>query len=270
MYLEQIALPWGGILTAYLHEESPQAPYAITRHRPAVIICPGGGYEHLAFREKDPPAMAFLNMGFQVFTLEYALNDSAKSKHPLIQLAWSIKLVRERHESWHLNPEHVFVMGFSAGGHLAASLGVHWDDRELAEHCGAEDSLLLRPDGLILCYPVITTNEFTHEGTRKRVTAGNTEPETYWSLETQVTSKTPPVFIWHTVNDLVVPVQNTLLFVDALTKMGIPFESHLFPDGPHGMSVCTEEVGTFSKEVGMWIGLCRNWIQSQFCPLGGI
>ncbi len=269
MRLETISLPCGGVLTAYLHVPSEQAPFPICEKRPALIICPGGGYEHIAFREKDAPAMAFLNMGLQVFALEYDLNEAAKHKKPLEQLAHSIQLVRKNSQQWNIDPHRVLVMGFSAGGHLAASLGVHWDDPEILSRCNESDPQVLRPDGMILAYPVITMGKDTHESTREIITADSTEALDYWSLETQVSPDTPPTFLWHTVTDGAVPVQNTLLFASELIRAGVSCECHLFPEGPHGMSVCTEEVGTYNAAVGTWIPLCRNWLDSNYGRLCG-
>ena len=269
MRLQRIDLPTGGVLTAYLHETSPQAPYPICQRRPALIICPGGGYEHIAFREQDPPAMAFLHMGLQVFTLEYDLKEKAKNKKPLEQLACSIQMVRENSSQWNIDPDRVLVMGFSAGGHLAATLGVHWNDPELLLRCEEENPRTLRPDGMIRCYPVITMGEYTHGSTREFISADSSEPLDYWSLETQVTPDTPPVFLWHTVDDTAVPVQNSLLIANALVSAGVSCECHLFPHGPHGMSTCTEEVGTYNADVRVWVPLCRNWLNMKFGPLPG-
>ena len=109
MLLQRFDLPTGGVLTAYLHESSPQAAYPICEQRPALIVCPGGGYEHIAFREKDPPAMTFLHMGMQVFALEYDLSEKAKNKKPLEQLARSIQLVRKNSKQWNVDPNRIFL-----------------------------------------------------------------------------------------------------------------------------------------------------------------
>lgn len=269
MLLQRFDLPTGGVLTAYLHESSPQAAYPICEQRPALIVCPGGGYEHIAFREKDPPAMTFLHMGMQVFALEYDLSEKAKNKKPLEQLARSIQLVRKNSKQWNVDPNRIVVMGFSAGGHLAASLGVHWNDPEILTRCEEKDARVLRPDGMILCYPVITMGQYTHGSTRDFISADSSEVIDYWSLETQVTADTPPAFLWHTMDDALVPVQNSLMLVNAMISAGVSCECHLFPHGPHGMSTCTEEVGTYSAEVGAWVSLCRNWLHVKFGPLPG-
>ena len=134
-----------------------------------------------------------------------------------------------------------------------------------------EDAKLLRPDGLILAYPVITMqDDLTHLCTKHNVMAGTKETQDYWSLETQVKETTPPAFVWHTMEDAGVPVENSLLFVSALHRNGVACEAHFFPHGEHGMSVCTKEVSTYDPVVRKWMPLCRNWMDSHFGPLGGI
>lgn len=264
------ALPSGAMLTAYLHGSSPEMPWPVCKARPAVIICPGGAYRFTSAREQDPPAAVFLNMGLQVFVLEYSVGEKAGGKLLLEELARSVLYVRRHSAQWQIDPDKLLLLGFSAGGHLAASLGVHWDDPEILARCGLENGKAIRPDGLILAYPVITTGEYAHRESCNTVTAGSTEPMEYWSLETQVTDKVPPVFIWQTAQDKSVPVQNSYLFVGALLRAGVPCEYHMFARGQHGISVCTSEVGTPSASVKQWIPLCRMWIEEQFGELGGM
>ena len=128
-------LPGGATLQAYLHEEICGSDGQLWGPRPAVILCPGGGYAFTSPREADPPAFLFLNMGLQVFILHYRVGEQAGKLQPMEDLARSILLVRERCSEWEIDPDRVAVMGFSAGAHLACSLGVHWDDEELARRC---------------------------------------------------------------------------------------------------------------------------------------
>ena len=138
------------------------------RIRPALVICPGGAYQWRSPREKDPVAFEFLSMGYQVFILEYSTEEKAKNFRPLKELAETVRTIRKNHEEWHIDPEKIAVLGFSAGGHLTASLGAFWNDPELGL---GEDS---RPDALILCYPVISTKQlipvFPQAPNRKRKT----------------------------------------------------------------------------------------------------
>ena len=265
MTFEQITLPGGARLNAWLHSESPDG---LPNVRPALILCPGGAYVMVSDYDMDPPATVFLAMGFQVFMLEYSLNDRAGNKQPLEDLARSVQLVRQNCKKWLVDPDTVLVMGFSAGGHLTASLGVHWNDPELLARCGAAGGEL-RPDGLILGYPVITAGEFAHRQSIENVSASCAEPLSYWSLETQVTDETPPAFLWHTMDDEAVPVENSMLFAAALHKHGVPCECHLFRHGAHGLSVCTREVRQDSPAVRNWLQLCKDWISDQFGPIPG-
>ena len=156
MKLLSFTLPTGGKMTAWLHDDSPELIEPLCFKRPAVVVCPGGGYSMVSGREKDPTAVEFFAMGVQVFVLEYSVGEGASDKRPLEELARTVLMVRQNAESWRVDPNKVVAIGFSAGGHLAGSLGVHWDDPEIVERCGVSDAKLLRPDGMILCYPVLT------------------------------------------------------------------------------------------------------------------
>ncbi len=259
----------GALLTAYLHNDSPEMPDTVCRKRAAIIICPGGAYRFTSGREHDAPAMAFLNMGLQVFVLSYSVGSLAKGKQPLEELARSILWVRTNCVDLLVDPEKITVMGFSAGGHLAASLGVHWDDTEILSRCNILNADILRPNALVLCYPVISMGKFTHIESRNYVTGDVPDPSNYWSLETQVKPNTPPVFIWHTVEDDVVPIENSFLFAQSLHQAGVSYECHFFAKGGHGMSVCSREVGIAPNPAATWVRLCREWLETQFGYLGG-
>ena len=244
-------------------------PLRESLRRPAVVICPGGAYEFCSVRESDAPASAFLNMGLQVFILLYSCGEAAGGKQPLTEAAQSVRLVRERADEWWIDPQKILICGFSAGGHLAASLGVHWDDPALAERCGVQDASVLRPDAMVLGYPVITAGQYAHRNSIVNVSRASGEPEQYWSLEENVSEKTPPTFLWHTMTDNSVPVENSLLFVQQLHRYGVACECHLFESGRHGMSVATREVDAASRAVHAWVGLCQTWLTARFGPLGG-
>lgn len=243
-------------VVGYLHEDHDRL--VAHRVRPALIVCPGGGYGHLSPREADPPALQFFSMGYNVFILSYTLLEQAGQLHPLHQLADTVRTVREHAAQWHINPQKIAVMGFSAGGHLACSLGALWNhpDVSLGEGC--------RPNALLLCYPVITLGEFTHAGTRDYVTGGDPALRSLLSLEHQITPDFPPAFLWHTADDQSVPVENSLLLLSALRKNGIPFESHIFAHGVHGLSLCNREVESPNPECAQWLPLCKTWINGLF------
>ena len=232
---------------------------AAHKTRPVLVICPGGGYHWCSPREKDAPAMEFLSMGYQVFIIEYTCYPKDMSDYrPLRELGAAVRLIRERHEEWHIDPGKIAVMGFSAGGHLAASLGALWNDDEAA----LPDET--RPDALVLCYPVVSTREFAHEGSAENVSAGDEAYRDKLNLLKRVTPDFPPTFMWHGGGDDCVPPENSLLLAVELKRNGVPFEYHLFGSGAHGISTCTQEVETPDEVCRAWVPLCRTWLNRQF------
>lgn len=252
-------------LSTYVMDNSPEID--TERKRPAVIICPGGGYEMTSDREAEAIAIKMLSYGFQAFVLRYSV---APAKYPtaLIELARSVALVRANSDKWHVNPEKIIVAGFSAGGHLAASLGVFWEDDVIKEHLvGTKEDW--QPNGLLLAYPVITSGDFTHEGSINNLLDNPAQvTREKLSLEKQITSNTPKTFLWHTVEDDCVPVENSLLFVQGLQKNKVPFELHIFPNGGHGLALATKETeSTYGNGVqdacAQWIDLFALWVKEN-------
>ena len=226
--------------------------------RPALVICPGGAYRWRSPREKDPPAFAFLDLGYQVFILEYSCGAQAAGYRPLRELAETVRVLRQNHEAWHIDPDKIAVLGFSAGGHLAASLGALWNDPELGLPRSA------RPDALVLCYPVVSTKEFAHEESSQWVTGGDKALRDKLHLWDRVTSDFPPTFLWHGGEDESVPPENSLLLAVELKRHGVPFEYHLFETGAHGISTCTQEVETPDEVCRAWLPLCKTWLNRRF------
>ncbi len=239
--------------------------------RPLVLICPGGGYVGTSNREGEALAMQFLAMGYHAAVLKYSC---APAVYPtaLTELAASMLLIRQNVKEWHVNPDQIIVLGCSAGGHLAASLGVFWEEAFLAEALNIKSSelKLLRPDGMILCYPVITSGEFAHRGSFQNLLQDREEElSEKMSLELQVSPKTPPTFIWHTYTDGAVPVENSLLFVSALRKAGVSVEFHMYPEGGHGLSLanrltCNRGGDAVQEECTSWISLVHTWMEHRF------
>nr|AGF93385.1 pectin acetylesterase [uncultured organism] len=235
------------------------------RKRPTVLVCPGGGYEFTSPREAEPVALQFNEAGYNAFVLYYSV---APEKHPqpLLDVSRSMCIIRNNSEKWNIKKDKIAVCGFSAGGHLAASLGVHWEKSYL-DIKGIEIGSN-KPNFLILGYPVITAGEFSHQGSIKNLVGKDPELREEMSLEKQVNQETPPTFIWHTCADKAVPVKNSLLFVESLRKNEIPFEFHIFPEGPHGLSLATAEtddgeMGAY-PHVARWIKLCKEWLEINF------
>jgi acetyl esterase/lipase len=204
------------------------------RIRPAVLICPGGGYGYTSEREAEPIALQFNAAGFHAFVVYYSV---APYRHPqpLQDVSSAMCIIRDRAEEWRIHPQQIAVCGFSAGGHLAASLGVHWHKSYVQNVPGMEADKN-RPDALILSYPVISSGPFAHQGSFENLLGPEASEalQHEMSLEQHVHDKIPPVFLWHTVEDTAVPVENSLLFAMQLRKHDMPFEMHIYPDRPHG------------------------------------
>ncbi len=245
------------LVTGYLWDDYDTL--AAHKTRPALIICPGGGYHWCSPREKDAPALEFLSLGYQVFILDYTCYPQDMSNfRSLRELGETVRLVRERCQQWHIDPGKIAVLGFSAGGHLAASLGAFWDDPTV----GLPDGT--RPDALVLCYPVISTREFAHEGSAQNISGGDEAYRDKLNLLQRVTPGFPPTFLWHGGQDDCVPPENSLLLAVELRKHAVPFEYHLFGSGGHGISTCTQEVETPDDICRPWPALCKAWLNRRF------
>ena len=246
----------GAKVKGYLQEDYDTL--AAHKVRPALVICPGGAYRWRSPREKDPPAFEFLAMGYQVFILEYSCGPQAGGYRPLRELAETVRVLRRNHEAWHIEPDKIAVLGFSAGGHLAASLGALWNDPEVG--LPAES----RPDALILCYPVVSTRAFAHEESAQWVSGGDESLRGKLHLWDRVTPAFPPTFLWHGGADDSVPPENSLLLAVQLKQNGVPLEYHLFETGLHGISTCTQEVETPDEVCRAWLPLCKTWLNRRF------
>ena len=246
----------GAEVKGYLQEDYDTL--AAHKVRPALVICPGGAYRWRSPREKDPPAFEFLALGYQVFILEYSCGAQAAGYRPLRELAETVRVLRQNHEAWHIDPDKIAVLGFSAGGHLAASLGALWNDPGLGLPAEA------RPDALILCYPVISTREFAHEESARWVSGGDGALRDKLHLWDRVTPDFPPTFLWHGGEDESVPPENSLLLAVELKRHGVPLEYHLFGSGGHGISTCTQEVETPDDVCRAWLPLCKTWLNRRF------
>jgi acetyl esterase/lipase len=248
-------------LTGYLH--SYNSLNTQRNFRPSIVLCPGGAYRFTAEVEKDPVASYFFGIGFNVFTLEYSCEENAKDLNPLLELSESLVKIRDHAIDFRCDPTKVAVMGFSAGGHLAASLAILYSNSQFQAASGIRDGYN-SPDALILGYPVITTGEFKHKESIDNVTGGRKDLIKLLSLEKQVKEDCPPVFLWTTQTDEAVSVQNSLLLVNALVEKNISVEFHLFPEGKHGLSMCNKECDRNNESVSQWKRLCVNWLEKLF------
>ena len=223
----------------------------------AIIVCPGGGYTHLADHEGGPVAEWLNSIGVAAFVLKYRLGPRYQHPAPLLDAARAIRLVRTRAGEWALDPDRVGILGFSAGGHVASTAGTHFDSGKP----GAPDPIervSSKPNLMILIYPVITMREKTHAGSKKNLLGDNPSPElvTLLSNDEQVTKETPPTFLVHTTTDPAVPVENSISFATALRKAGVPFELHLYERGPHGFGL-----GGKDPILATWPDRCADWLR---------
>jgi acetyl esterase/lipase len=226
----------------------------------AVIICPGGGYVNLSVEREGVQYANWLStLGVTSFVLKYRLAEFGYPA-PLQDVLRAVRLVRSRAAEFKINPARIGVMGSSAGGHLAASAGTLFDHP--AGKTGAPlDATSARPDFLILMYPVITMDDpAVHAGSRKALLGASPIPELLelMSLEKQVTAATPPTLLIHTQADKSVPVENSILFFQALTRAGVPAEMYLFEHGAHGMGV-KAGLGTASE----WPRRAEEWLRNR-------
>lgn len=250
-------------LYCYLQDNSPELD--MERRRPAIVICPGGGYQMTSDREAEPIAIKFLQYGFQTFVLHYSIFPMSYPS-ALVQLAKSVQLVRLRADEWGINPQKIVVAGFSAGGHLVANLGVAWDGEVLGKILGSNRQNW-RPNALLLSYPVISSGDYAHEDSFKNLLGKDfLKKKEELSLEKSVSQYTPPCFIWHTAEDGLVLAENSLLFVQALRNNSIPVEFHLFGFGGHGLSLGTTETALangygIEETVSVWVDLFIKWFE---------
>lgn len=250
----------GGYLSAIIsdsvHDVTPK-----TWRRPAVIVVPGGGYASVSVREGEPIATRFVSRGFQAFVLKYLVKDDGVSyPEQLLELASAVDYVKTHAEENFVNPDEIFVIGFSAGGHLTANLAVEWQD--VPEKAGVQ--LRCQPTAVALSYPVISAKANAHSASFQNLLTGYTaEAKTLLfnelSVDERVNEKTPPTFLWTTAEDQVVPAQNTLLMALALAEKKIPYEVHVYPNGRHGASTCDYEINdeeSFLRKNERWMDEC--------------
>ena len=252
-------------LCLYLLDVSGE--YQLGMKRPMVIICPGGGYERTSDREAEPVAAQFLAMGYHAAVLRYS---TAPSTFPtsLLELSFSVQYIKKHAQAWSIDTNHVFVMGFSAGGHLAASYGAFWNKDFISNAIHTETDHL-KINGLILCYPVITSDPaYMHEGSFMKLLGSNyPEKKDEVSIERLVTKDFPKTFLWHTYTDQAVPVENSLLLAMALRKANVGLELHIYPEGRHGLSLADETTSSCERKdelnisVQTWISLLKTWLR---------
>ena len=249
-------------IVSYLHEEDDSSDASASQQnddsklRPCMIVVPGGGYCMVVPPEAGVVAEEFYRRGMNCFVLTYT-SDITMSvplrKQPLNDISRAVRYVRKNSERFNIDPKKITICGFSAGAHVCGTLGVHFDD--VTDTDPELNEVSNRPDSMILSYPVITSGEFTHIYSMWALVGKDAPQEEYdyFSLEKNVKENTPPSFIWQTVEDNLVPVENSMLFAEACRKNNVPYAYYAFPHGWHGLSVHNDAFrkGDFGEEYTM-------------------
>lgn len=254
---------YGATLTVYIQDTPKEL---LIQQRPIILICPGGGYSQIVVRESELLAIPFLGMGYHAAVLHYSV-EPVHYPAQLKEAAYSIGFLREHAREFCIDPDKIIILGGSAGGHLAACTGVFWHHPWLSEAVGMQNPQTIKPNGMILCYPVITSGPYRNIGSFESLLGENPDPNLWelLSLEHQVTEHTPPAFLWHTLDDTVVPVENSLLFVSALRQHAIPAELHIYPHGIHGLSLANKQTAAadgrlIEPQCASWVSLAHTWM----------
>jgi acetyl esterase/lipase len=226
----------------------------------AMVVCPGGGYRGLASDKEGRAVAEWLNaLGVSAFVLQYRVGPRYRHPVPLQDAQRAVRLVRHQAGRHGIDPARVGIIGFSAGGHLAATVGT-LDDEGDPSSTDPLERLGSRPDFMVLGYPVISmTGRFVHRGSRTHLLGESPDPKMLeeLSVERRVTERTPPTFLFHTADDASVPVENSLSFYQALLKAKVPGEMHLFPHGRHGVGLAADHV-----VLNQWPAVCAAWMRS--------
>jgi len=224
----------------------------------AVVVCPGGGYGHLAMGHEGYEIADWLNgQGIAAFILKYRIAPRYHHPAPLQDAQRALRTVRANAAKWHVDPNRIGIWGFSAGGHLASTAGTHFNVGD-SQATDTIDRMSCRPDFLILGYPVITMSDpFTHAGSRRNLLGDKPDPKLVeeFSNEKQVTDKTPPTFLFHTTADTAVPAENSAMFYLALRKAKVPAELHIYEPGKHGVGLASKDdvLANWPDRLAAWL-----------------
>ena len=255
----------GGKLVCYTVHDS----YEINtlRKHPAMLVIPGGGYSMVSEREAEPVAIGYLNKGFNAFILTYSCAPT-KYPYPLAEAEMAMAYLKVNAEELHINKNRIAAVGFSAGGHLTAMLGSCYNVPSVKSVFTSNENL--RPNAVILSYPVFTATEKTHSDSFYNLCGkNNKELIEKLSAENLIDKNSAPAFIWATYNDGCVPVRNSLIAASAYEKAGVPFSIHIWGNGEHGLSVADDRVYPSFKvppvtpSLTEWLDLSVEWLKEQ-------
>ncbi len=255
---------FGGYLNVYAPLEC--CVLEESRKRPAVLIIPGGGYAHVSKREGEPVAFKFMSEGFSAFTLDYTCAPCGIYPTQLLEASMAMAYIRENAEKFEIKVDKVCVVGFSAGGHLTATLHCLYNEEVVLEYLG-ERAKLCRPDAVVLGYAVLTNDKKAPCGSVLRVSGGDSELREKLSLDKRVHKKVCPAFIFATFQDSTVPMENSLKYATALRKKKIPFEMMIFEKGVHGFATANSVACSQNRQVlprvATWTEQCIGWLQER-------
>jgi len=226
-----------------------------------IVVCPGGGYGTLASDHEGKQVAEWLNsLGVSAFVLQYRVGPRYRHPVPLQDAQRAIRLVRARAKDLGVDPGRLGILGFSAGGHLAATTGTHFDAGR-PDAPDPIDRMGSRPDFMVLAYPVMSMSAaYAHRGSVRNLLGDTPDPALAEDLsnERRVTAQAPPAFLFHTADDPGVPVENSLAFAQALHEAGVPVELHVFPKGRHGVGLAPDD-----PVLSQWPGLCATWLRAM-------
>ena len=263
---EKYAIPGNAVLETFVHSDSKEM-HPFVQDLPCRLVCPGGGYWFTSEREGEPIAIDFYNRNYNAFVLWYDISQSG-ARYPLAltELACAVDYIRKNADKFRINPDKIYVSGFSAGGHLVANLANFWHD--LPGDFISPEKLNAKPNGIVLGYPVIYPE--SHMGSYENLLGDRLQSDKALveklTLDKTVTDKNPPCFVWTTFEDRTVRPDATLRYADALNKAGVVCECHVFPYGGHGAACCDNRTITGACEgIGrakIWFDLCAEFLKS--------
>ena len=231
------------ILTSYCPDNFNE--WSLKEKRKCLLVLPGGGYEFVSEREKEPVALRFLGYDIACFTLQYTITPKLKYPYPLVEVYAAWAYIRRNAEKYHIDIDKIAVIGFSAGGHLAASCSCYHQDEEYAKYLNINVEEM-KINGCLLAYPVISS-DFGHSISIRNITQGRKDLYDKFSIEKNVTPSFPKTFIWHTTFDTIVPLRNSLALAEALSMNKVFLELHVYPMHDHGQALCDRSV--YTKEM---------------------
>ncbi len=264
-----------GSLTLYC--QTPNEGQILQR-RATILVIPGGGYGFVSYREAECVALKFCSEGYNAAVLDYSVYPDSLFPQSLCEASLAIAHLKENAEEYNIDPERIVTCGFSAGGHLALSLGAFWNEKWLSDRVGKENELL-RPAAQILCYPVVSSDpKIAHLKSIERILGENPKEEyiSLVSLENQVSENMPATFLWSSFTDNAVPCENSMVLAQKLKEKNIPLEFHLYGWAPHGLSLADKTVETEKSilspkekryenpHVATWFPLCKQWLDFIF------